>query len=156
MTYWWARILVTCNSLPNNKILDCSKLKAFADDNIRVLKIIIFVFERVENNVGKGENAGHQHFLLFPRDFQITFYSGSLKVGIVWCRVKAAKILIHIHGLTFKSNTIVSACTMYRHLQQYCSHTSMWLFGRKTVFVLIVFRSRMVAFEMLELSITQS
>ena len=25
----------------------------------------IFVSYGVENNVGKGENAGHQHFLLF-------------------------------------------------------------------------------------------
>ena len=23
----------------------------------------------IENNVGKGENAGHQHFLLFPTRF---------------------------------------------------------------------------------------
>ena len=35
----------------------------------------------VEKIVGKGENAGYQHFLLFPR-FQKTSFSGSLKVGI--------------------------------------------------------------------------
>ena len=29
-------------------------------------KIIIFVFGRVESTVGKGENAGYQHFLLLP------------------------------------------------------------------------------------------
>ena len=29
-----------------------------------------FVFHRVENIVGKGENAGYQHFLLFPQCFQ--------------------------------------------------------------------------------------
>ena len=28
------------------------------------------VFERVENIVGKGENAGYQHILLFPQCFQ--------------------------------------------------------------------------------------
>ena len=39
---------------------------------------------RVVNIVGKGENAGYQHFLLFPQCFQEAFYSGSLKVGIVW------------------------------------------------------------------------
>ena len=27
-------------------------------------------FGRVENIVGKGENAGYQHFLLFPQCFQ--------------------------------------------------------------------------------------
>ena len=30
---------------------------------------MIFVFDRVENIVGKGENAGYQHFLLFPTMF---------------------------------------------------------------------------------------
>ena len=46
--------------------------------------MMIFVFDRVENIVGKGENAGYQHFLLFPQCFQKAFYSGSLQVGIVW------------------------------------------------------------------------
>ena len=58
------------NSLPNNKILDWSKLKAFADNKIKVAKMMISVFNRVENIVGKGENAGYQHFLLFPQCFQ--------------------------------------------------------------------------------------
>ena len=31
--------------------------------------MIISVFDRVENIVGKGENAGYQHFLLFPQCF---------------------------------------------------------------------------------------
>ena len=30
---------------------------------------MIFVFDRVENIVEKGENAVHQHFLLFPQCF---------------------------------------------------------------------------------------
>ena len=47
------------NSLPNDKILDLSKLKAFADINFNVTKMMISVFERVEKNVGKGENAGY-------------------------------------------------------------------------------------------------
>ena len=55
------------NPLPNGKILDRSKLKTYADDKIKVLKMMIFVFERVDNIVGKGENAGYQHFRLFPR-----------------------------------------------------------------------------------------
>ena len=29
--------------------------------------MMIFVFDRIENIVGKGENASHQHFLLFPQ-----------------------------------------------------------------------------------------
>ena len=39
-----------------------------------------FSFGITENIVGKGENAGYQHFLLFPRCFQKTT---ALKVGIV-------------------------------------------------------------------------
>ena len=72
------------NTLPNDKILAWYKLKAFADDKVTVAKLMIFVFDRVENIVGKGENAGYQHFLLFLQCFQKALSSGSLKVGIVW------------------------------------------------------------------------
>ena len=72
------------NSLPNSKILDWSKVKAFADDKINVTEKLKFVLGRVENMVGKGENAGYQHFLLFPQCFQKDSYTGLLKVGIVW------------------------------------------------------------------------
>ena len=53
------------NSLPNNKILHWSKLKIFIDDFIDVNKKFKFGLGRVKNIVGKGENAGYQHFLLF-------------------------------------------------------------------------------------------
>ena len=65
----WVKLNAGFNPLPNDKILDCSKLKAFADDKIKVFEMMIFVFDRVENIVGKGENAGYQHFLLFPTMF---------------------------------------------------------------------------------------
>ena len=69
-------------SLPNkNKFKSDSK--AFADDKIDVVKMTISVFERKENTVGKGENAGYQHFLLFPQCFPKLSPLGSLKVGIV-------------------------------------------------------------------------
>ena len=32
--------------------------------------MIISVFDRVENIVGKGENAGYQNFLLYPQCFE--------------------------------------------------------------------------------------
>ena len=57
------------NSLPNDKILDQSKLKALADDTINVNQELKLVLGRVENILGKGENAGYQHFLLFPKMF---------------------------------------------------------------------------------------
>ena len=31
--------------------------------------MMISLYDRVENTVGKGENAGYQHFLLFPQCF---------------------------------------------------------------------------------------
>ena len=45
-----------------------------------------FVLGRVENVVGKGENAVHQHFILFPQCFRKASYIGSLKVIIVYKR----------------------------------------------------------------------
>ena len=59
-------------------------VKAFADDKINVAEKLKSVLERVENIVGKGENAGFQHFLLFPQCFQKASFTGSLKVGIMW------------------------------------------------------------------------
>ena len=58
------------NSLPNETILDWSKLKVFEDNILKVSLTTKFVPDRLENIVGKGENAGYQHFLLFPQCFQ--------------------------------------------------------------------------------------
>ena len=46
------------NSFLNNKILDKSIFKAFADDKIILAQKLKFVLDRVENIVGKEENAG--------------------------------------------------------------------------------------------------
>ena len=45
------------NPFPHDKILDWTKLKAFADYKLNVTKMVIFVFDRVENIVGNGEIA---------------------------------------------------------------------------------------------------
>ena len=47
------------NSLPSDKFLDLSKLKAFGDDKINVTEKFKIVFARVEIIVGKGEKAGN-------------------------------------------------------------------------------------------------
>ena len=70
------------NSLPNDKFLDRAKLKAFSDDKFNIAEIIISDVLRVENIVGKGENAALQHFLLFPKCFPKAFFSGSLKLRV--------------------------------------------------------------------------
>ena len=36
------------NSLPNDKILEVTKLKAFTDDNLNIAKMTISLFNRVE------------------------------------------------------------------------------------------------------------
>ena len=66
-------------SLPNNKILEGSKLKAFADENSNEAEKLKFVLGWLENMVGKGENAGFQHFLLFPLCFQKASFFGVVK-----------------------------------------------------------------------------
>ena len=55
------------------KILSLPKLKAFADDKLNVTQNIKVVFYRIENVVGKEENAGDQYFLLFLQCFQKAF-----------------------------------------------------------------------------------
>ena len=42
----------------------------------------ISLFDKVQNTVGK-ENAGHQHFLIFPNSFPKHSSFGLLKVKIV-------------------------------------------------------------------------
>ena len=49
-------------------------MKAFADDKINVTKAVKFVLGREDNIVREGENAGHQHFLLFPTMFSTVFF----------------------------------------------------------------------------------
>ena len=65
MFCWMIKVILY--SLPNNKVLDWSKFKAFAEDNLYEAKMMIYIFDRVENIV--GENTGYQHFLLFPQLF---------------------------------------------------------------------------------------
>ena len=50
------------NPFPHDKILDQIKLKAFADHKLNVTKMIISVFDIVENMVGKGEIACTSNF----------------------------------------------------------------------------------------------
>ena len=65
----WIHVMDAFNPLPNEKLLDSSKLKEFAnnfkfDENNTKLSI------QVENFVGKGEIARYEQFSLFPQHFQ--------------------------------------------------------------------------------------
>ena len=44
-----------------------------------------FALRRVENTVGKGENPGNQHFLIFRQCFQRPSILGPHKLMIVLC-----------------------------------------------------------------------
>ena len=57
MTKFWA--------CPNRKHLQTTKSNVTQNNKV--------VFHRIENIVGKEENAGYQHFLLFPQCFQKAF-----------------------------------------------------------------------------------
>ena len=76
-------VLATFNSAPKDKVLAWPKLKAFVGDQFKAVEMGEFVHDGIENNVGKGENADYQHFLLFPHCFQKDFSSVSVKFGIV-------------------------------------------------------------------------
>ena len=51
---------IVWHSLPNDKFLDWSTLKALADDKINLTEKLKFVLGPVENIMGRGENAGYQ------------------------------------------------------------------------------------------------
>ena len=81
--YWFRDIYPS----PDNKILDWSKFKAFADDKINAGEKLKTVYGRVEDIVRKGENVGYQYFLLFSQCFQKSFLLGV--VESLDCMVKS-------------------------------------------------------------------
>ena len=73
---------------PKGQILDTSKLKEFADDNLRFDENGNEFSKRVENTVGKGEIARYEQFLLFPQCFPKTCATDMGKPGLIWEWVK--------------------------------------------------------------------
>ena len=59
----WVKLLI--NSLPYDKILDWSKMKAFADDSLYVDQMMIYVFD----SVGKRRKCWLPAFSPFPTMF---------------------------------------------------------------------------------------
>ena len=57
-------------SFRKRHVLDSLKFKRSVDDNFKIGTMEHRLQFRIENFVGKGENAGNQHFLLFPQCFQ--------------------------------------------------------------------------------------
>ena len=69
--YITSELILLFNSLPNDKVLDRFKFKAFANDKINVTEKLNFVLGRVETIFGKGQNAGY----LFQQCFQKASFS---------------------------------------------------------------------------------
>ena len=67
--------------------------------------MIISVFDIIENIVGKGENAGYQHFLLFPQCFEKASFPDTSKGVIVWEWIKR---LVQANRFMFKSFSVTS------------------------------------------------
>ena len=76
------------NPLPDNKILDGSKLKQSADNNFEVGVDSRKFSKLIENTVRKGEIARYEQFLLLPQYFQKACFPGASKGVIVWEWVK--------------------------------------------------------------------
>ena len=76
--------------ITRRQILDSSKVKEFADNNIKFDENSSKLSKWVENTVGKGEIARYEQFLLFPV-FSKGLFPGVLKGVIVWEWVKPSK-----------------------------------------------------------------
>ena len=82
--------------LQDDKNLDWSKFKQFADDNFKFDENSRKFSKQVENTVVKGEIAHHEQFLLFPQCFQKACFPGVSKGVIVWEWVKTHTIYFWI------------------------------------------------------------
>ena len=76
------------NPLPDDKILDWSKLKQFAYDNFEFDVNSRKFSKLVENTVGKGEIARYEQYLFFPQCFQKACFPRASKGVIEWEWVK--------------------------------------------------------------------
>ena len=70
--------------LPDDGILDRSKMKRSADDNFEFDENSRKFSKQVENTVGKGEIARYEQFLLFPHCFQKACFLGASKGVNMW------------------------------------------------------------------------
>ena len=72
------------NPLPDDKVLDWSKLKQIADDILKCILNRKWVPFRVKNIVRKGEIACYKQFLLLSKCFPQLYIFCALKCGLVW------------------------------------------------------------------------
>ena len=76
------------NPFPHEKKMYPTKSKAFVDDKLKITKMIISVYESVENMWEKEKKCLYKQFLPFPQCFQKASFSDPLKGVIEWEWVK--------------------------------------------------------------------
>ena len=123
------------NPLPDDKILDSSKLKEFTDDNFKFDENGRKLSKQVKNTVGKEEIARYEQFLRFPQCFQKGCFPGASKGVIVWEWVKPDGACSN-HNMKIISNPTFSqtrsihyhlirmSCSVVKHVDQPVAHLS--------------------------------
>ena len=71
-------LIPSFNPLPDDKILDMTNLKAFAEDNFSIPKMKISIFDRVENT-GKRRKCWLSALSHFPTLFSKDFFLRDIK-----------------------------------------------------------------------------
>ena len=93
-------VLLVPNSMSSVKVkyqvLNFSKNGRFGGIHVSQTHLL---FDRVQNTVGKGENAGYQHFLLLPQGFLQLSSIGSSKVGLTPSQTGPRLLRVCITGL---------------------------------------------------------
>ena len=87
------------NSLPNDKILDLSKFKAFADSQISLTQKLKFVLGRVENIAGERRKFWLPAFSPLPIIFSKAFFSRCVKrqdCVVKSCRIDSLRYILGV------------------------------------------------------------
>ena len=95
-----------CNLLPNDKILDWTKLKAFGDIELIFHKMIISAFDRVKKHCGKRRKCWLPAFSPFPTMFSKAFFFGVVKSRDCLVKSKCISMIHHIKEVTTKYGSI--------------------------------------------------
>ena len=118
------------NPFPHHKILDQIKLKAFTDNKLNVIKMIIFVFDMVENMVGKGEIACTSNFsfshnvskrLLSQMRQKVSLCGNGLKCGMFSCSIQDIQLLCQTET-TALFLLLSKHFTTFMYCLKYCDH----------------------------------
>ena len=99
--------VMSLNPLPDDKMLDWSKFKAFADDKLNVTKMIISVSDRIENIVGKGEIACTSNFSFSHNVFKRLLFQTRQMVSLCGNGLKRIKSYSR-HSLSRNRNNQIS------------------------------------------------